>query len=56
MFLLSQTVLILNYMDTVLTMVFPVVLMIIVVPLVGLTAINAYERKKRLTSELTSRK
>ncbi|KAI8770408.1 C-C chemokine receptor type 7, partial [Biomphalaria glabrata] len=53
---LMKTVLILNYMDTVLTMVFPVVLMIIVVPLVGLTAINAYERKKRLTSELSSRK
>ncbi|CAL1532689.1 unnamed protein product [Lymnaea stagnalis] len=48
---LIETVLILNNLDTVLTLLCPLGLMIVVVPLVALSAIHAYERKKRLSGD-----
>ncbi|XP_059171398.1 FMRFamide receptor-like [Physella acuta] len=40
-----------NYLDAILTLVIPLALMIIVVPLVAVSAMHAYERKKRLSGD-----
>ncbi|BFZ00419.1 hypothetical protein BsWGS_03458 [Bradybaena similaris] len=45
-----QVVLVLNYIDAALTLFCPFLLMLIVVPLVALSALASYERRKRLSS------